>query len=225
MAGRRDRETPHTTPQTIPIITRSVDENIGEPIRANMGRNVESDNSDNYTPPTEGRETLTQFLELAKELKARARGQRKRGKVQRFRSKRRLALERSDRTVVQASREGEGPPTLRKILRKGRKMYEQLTNPAGRDVHGLAVVSSRLSPLPFTKRAMIGAAMCLERELKEGKVLPFECPERVPSADDPPGSSTDSIPTEQENLDEHLNLMTCYNVELHSTLMQAEARE
>ena len=111
-----DTVLPHTTPKTIPVTTRNVDENIGEPIRANMGRNVESDNSDNYTPPTEGRRTLAQFLELAKELRTRAKGQRKRGKVQRFRSKRRLASERSDREAVRTSREGKGPPTLRKLL-------------------------------------------------------------------------------------------------------------
>jgi hypothetical protein len=217
-----DTVLPHTTPKTIPVTTRNVDENIGEPIRANMGRNVESDNSDNYTPPTEGRRTLAQFLELAKELRTRAKGQRKRGKVQRFRSKSRLASERSDREAVRTSREGEGPPTLRKVLRKGRQMYAQLTDPAGRDVHGLSVVSSRLSPLPFTKRTMIGAAMCLERELKEGKALSFECPASTQTADGPNGTSAASGQAEQENLDEHLNLMTCYKLELLSKLMRAE---
>ena len=141
-----------------------------------MGRNVESDNSVNYTPPIAIRPTLAQFLELARELRTRAQGQRDKVKLRRFRSKSRLASERARKGDARTSREGEGPPTLRKILRKGRKMYETLTNPAGRDVHGLSVVSSRLSPLPFTRRSMIGAAMCLERELKEGKVLPSECP-------------------------------------------------
>jgi hypothetical protein len=146
-AGRKTNVLPHTTPKTMLQLPQHVDDIIREPIRANMGHTSLSGDSDNYTPPTEGRRTLAQFLELAKELRTRAKGQRKRGKVQRFRSKRRLASERSDREAVRTSHKGEGPPTLRKILRKGRQMYIQLTNPAGREVHGLSVVSSQLSPL------------------------------------------------------------------------------
>jgi hypothetical protein len=102
-------------------------------------------------------------------------------------------------------------------------MYETLTNPAGRDVHGKSVVSSRLIPVAFTRRSMIGAAMCLERELNEGKVLPSECP-----WSGSPGNECDTFEpmeadtTGQEEQAEHLNLMTCYDVELHTKLMVAE---
>jgi len=157
-ADQRTTDIPHTTPKTMLQPTQHEDDNIGEPIRVNMGRNVESGNSDNYTPPIA--------------VRSRAQGQREKVKLRRFRSKSRLAQVRARREDTRKSREEEGPPTLRKILRKGRKMYETLTNPAGRDVHGKSVVSSRLIPVAFTRRSMIGAAMCLERELNEGKVLP-----------------------------------------------------
>ena len=133
-------------------------------------------------------------------------------------------MERARKGDARPSREGEGPPTLRQILRKGRRMYETLTNPAGRDVLGKLVVSSRLSPLPFTRRSMIGATMCLERELKEGKVLPSECPVSVSPGNDERHSS-ESIEGERpgyEDQAEHLNLMTCYDVEMHTKLMQTE---
>ena len=64
--------------------------------------------------------------------------------------------------------------------------------------------------------------MCLERELKEGKALSFECPASTQTADGPNGTSAASGQAEQENLDEHLNLMTCYKLELLSKLMRAE---
>ena len=222
-AGRKTNVIPHTTPKTMLQLPQHVDDIIREPIRANMGHTSLSGNSDNYTPPIAGRLTLTQFLDLARELRTRAQGQREKVKLQRFRSKSRLAQVRAGREGPRTSREGEGPPTLRKILRKGRQMYETLTNPAGRDVHGKSVVSSRLIPVAFTRRSMIGAAMCLERELNEGKVLPSECPWIGSSGDERDTSAPmDADPTEQAQQAEHLNLITGYNVELHSKLMQAE---
>jgi hypothetical protein len=59
---------------------------------------------------------------------------------------------------------------------------------------------------------MIGAAMCLRRELSEGKVLPQECPERrMADGEEPTGSSPEDVRNpEQESRNEQLNLMTCY---------------
>ena len=189
-----------------------------------MGRIVESDNSVNKIPPSPERRTLARFLALAGELRTRANGQRDRTRVRRFRGKRRLAQEGSSKGAGSKVREGEGPPTLRKILREGKLLYNRLTIPERESVSGDAVVSSRPSPLPFTKRSMIGAALALQRELKEGKVLPMECSGGASTENEGPANpkQTGGEHPVHETVDEPLNLMTCYDVELHSKLMETE---
>ena len=224
MQGRLDESASSTIPHTVLDNYQQIDENMGEPLEANMGHTVESDNSVKNTPPSTGRPKLVEFLRLAAELRTRAKGQRESMKLRRNRGKRRLAQRGAEKRKTHMASEGDGQPTLRSILRKGKKLYEEITLSAGREMPSENFVTSRPSPLPFTKRSMIGAAMHLQRQLKEGKELPSERPESGPSGNEEPTGSEpmDGERTVRKDLDEHLNLMTCYNVEMHNKLMQAE---
>ena len=222
--GRLDESASSTIPHTVLDNYQQIDENMGEPFEANMGHTVESDNSVKNTPPSTGRPKLVEFLRLAAELRTRAKGQRESMKLRRNRDKRRLAQRGAEKRKTHMTNEGDGQPTLCSILRKGKKLYEKITFSAGREMPSENFVTSRPSPLPFTKRSMIGAAMHLQRQLKEGKELPSERPESGPSGNEEPTGSEpmDGERTVRKDLDEHLNLMTCYNVEMHNKLMQAE---
>ena len=220
---RESNSVADTTPCSVLDYTQHEDENMREPVSERVGRNVESDEISKTLPST-GRPKLVEFLRMADELRERQKGQRKPTRVRCGRSKRKLALREARKEKPPTTNKGEGPPTLRSILRKGKRLYEELTDPAGRDVLGNPVVSSRLTPMPFTKRTMIGAAMCLRRELSEGKVLPQECPERrMAAGEEPTGSEPEDVRNpEQESRNEQLNLMTCYNVELHTKLTKSD---
>ena len=100
--------------------------------------------------------------------------------------------------------------TLSQKVRRGLQQYRLLTDTAGRDVEGSKqpIVNSHLTPSLCKRRQLIGAVRRLELEVAQGKALALEVPI------DMSGFATNH--NGKPKLDEHLNLVRDYQVDLHN---------
>ena len=106
--------------------------------------------------------------------------------------------------------------TLSQKVRRGLQQYRLLTDTAGRDVEGSKqpIVNSHLTPSLCKRRPLIGAVRRLELEVAQGKALVLEVPI------DMSGFATNH--NGKPKLDEHLNLVRDYQVDLHNKLVNSE---
>ena len=179
-----------------------------------------SEHSDKNTPPSP-LHLLEELLTIVRDVRTRTKMVRKSPKLLKYKGRRKLAAVRAARTErvsigCKGKREVASPPTSRSTLHKGRSLYRLLTDTAGRDVEGFGkpIVTSRLIPISFKRRELIGAVMQLQNEVANGMALALEVPvDKSTTVTDHNGEPVS---------DEHLNLVRDYQVGLHTKLVEPE---
>ena len=192
-----------------------------EPINENIRHSTDvTGTSDKNTDPL-SRRVYEDFIALVRDVRAITENARKKPKLIRHMGKHRLAAVRAARAegVVarqSRSREVASSRTLSHKVRRGLQQYRLLTDTAGRDVEGFErpIVNSHLTPSLCKRRQLIGAAKRLELEVAQGKALALEIPI------DMSGFATNH--NGKPELDEHLNLVRDYQVDLHNKLVNSE---